>query len=129
MKEFFSGIWSFISRHALTLTIVVVLIVVAPQVFGPIIGTALALVGLFILVIMLLWLAIYLHIRKMHHRVEERFGNAQSGAKHYGRRSNGSTYRDGDVTVTRTGAPEKRVSDNVGEYVDFKEVKESNNNE
>lgn len=129
MKEFLKSIWSLISNHALTITIIVVLIIVAPQVFGPIIGTMLAVVGLCILLIMLLWVAIYLHVRKLHRQMEKRFGKAQDKTDGYGRSSNNTTYRDGDVTVTQTSAPEKRVSDDVGEYVDFKEVKESDKNE
>ena len=38
--------------------------------------------------------------------------------------------QDGDVTINGTPAnANKRINDNVGEYVDFEDVKESDRNE
>ena len=123
MKSILNIIWSFIKNNLLIITIAVLLVVAAPQAFGPIVGTVLAVVGVFMLLILLGVGAIYFHFRKMRRKVEEQFRQAQGGGAYGGQRRR-EQRREGDVTVVDGGQQAPRVSDDVGEYVDFKEIKE-----
>lgn len=60
-------------------------------------------------------------LRKKQREFSEQFGGgAQYQRNRSSRRQNG---REGDVRVQQTARIEKKVSGNVGEYVDFEEVK------
>ena len=123
MKSILNIIWSFIKNNLLIITIAVLLVIAAPQAFGPIVGAVLAVVGVFMLLILLGVGAIYFHFRKMRRKVEEQFRQAQGGGAYGGQRRR-EQRREGDVTVVDGGQQAPRVSDDVGEYVDFKEIKE-----
>ena len=123
MKSILNSIWSFIKNNLLIITIAVLLVVAAPQAFGPIVGAVLAVVGVFMLLSLLGVGAIYFHFRKMRRKVEEQFRQAQGGGAYGGQRRR-EQRREGDVTVVDGGQQAPRVSDDVGEYVDFKEIKE-----
>ena len=63
-------------------------------------------------------------LRRVQRDLHEQFRRAgeQSGHQHYSYRRKASN--EGDVSIHATTAmPEKKVSDDVGEYVDFKEEK------
>lgn len=121
MKSFFSLILDFITRNPLTTLLVVLLCVAAPQVLG-----IFALILLVPVLLAIIGGAIFLwKVRKAQRDVEQKMREAQGRASYSERRyGGGGTVREGNVTVTATEPQQKRVSDDVGEYVDFKEVKE-----
>ena len=121
MKSLFSLILDFITRNPLTTLIFVLLCIAAPQVLG--IFALILLVPVMLAVmggLIFLW-----KVRKAQRDVEQKMRDAQGRASYSERRySGGGSTQEGNVTVTATEPQQKRVSDDVGEYVDFKEVKE-----
>lgn len=120
MKSFFGTILDVIVRNPLTTIFVVLLMVAAPGLFG-----AFAVVIIVLMLLGLLsWAALVWRLRRVQREAEEQMRNHAGGAGH----TSGGGYRrarnEGDVTVHAPAHQEKRVSETVGEYVDFKEVKE-----
>ncbi len=117
IKSLFAALANFIRRNPLTVLFLAIIAVGAPWVLG--VFALILLVPLLIGAISLVPL-----IRSMR--------EAQRAAAEQQRRYGGASYsrgrrrddrREGDVTVVATEEPApKRVSDDVGEYVDFKEV-------
>ena len=123
----------FVQRNPLTTLVVVILALSAPALLK---GIALFILYFFmglILLIVVLMLAFRWRIYKVRKQMEEQFGEG------FGQRSGpegfsgfGSPFaeqqrkqREGEVKVHKTpGTPEKRVSKDVGDYVDFEEEKE-----
>lgn len=125
------SIINFIQRNPLTTIIVVMLLVFAPSTFGIVLGViAVGLLCLHAIPIFLLW-----RLRRAGKRMEEQ-AQQQQGDYGYTRQSYSQQYdssqgsargsgSEGDVKVYTTDRqPQKRVSDSVGDYVDFEEVKE-----
>ena len=123
----------FVQRNPLTMLLIVILALGAPALLK---GIALFilyfLMGLVILVVVLM-LAFRWRIYKVRKQMEQQFGEGfgqQSGPKGFG--GFGSPFaeqprkeREGEVKVHKTpGMPEKRVSKDVGDYVDFEEEKQ-----
>lgn len=114
----------FVQRNPLTVLIIVVLALAAPALLK---GIALFvlwfIVGLAVLAVMGM-LVIRWRIRSVRRQMEERFGEGYAsgaGSPFTGRRQN----REGEVKVYRTsGTPDKRVSSDVGDYVEFEETEE-----
>lgn len=119
IKMFFSSLLGSIRRNPLTFLLVVVMICAAPWLFG-----ALALAFVVLLLISLLsWFSLIWRVRDAQRTMEREMEEQQRSQQQqhwydFGRRPK----REGDITVTETEVTQKRVSDNVGEYVDFKEV-------
>lgn len=119
----------FVQRNPLTVLAIVVLALAAPALLK---GIAIFILY-FVLGLVLLGVAAVLlfrwRIRKVQRQMEERFGEGGFdaggfGSPFAGRSSRGET-REGDVKVRKTAeTPEKRVSQNVGDYVEFEETKE-----
>lgn len=142
------SILSYIRRNPLTVTIIVMIAVFAPSLFGA------ALIGLLIGALILLIGPLFMLWRLM--RQAERGGKSSSGrgfrgfytnfdgnphnsqqsynrggtyqrGQGFGSAHSGSSQRnpnEGQVKVfTTSEQPQKRVSDNVGDYVEFEEVK------
>ncbi|WP_195461065.1 DUF4834 family protein [Alistipes sp. D31t1_170403_E11] len=123
----------FVQRNPLTMLVIVILALGAPALLK---GIALFILYFFmglILLIVVLMLAFRWRIYKVRKQMEEQFGEG------FGQRSGpegfsgfGSPFaeqqrkqREGEVKVHKTpGTPEKRVSKDVGDYVDFEEEKE-----
>ena len=123
----------FVQRNPLTMLVIVILALGAPALLK---GIALVILYFFmglILLIVVLMLAFRWRIYKVRKQMEEQFGEG------FGQRSGpegfsgfGSPFaeqqrkqREGEVKVHKTpGTPEKRVSKDVGDYVDFEEEKE-----
>lgn len=123
----------FVQRNPLTTLVIVILALGAPALLK---GIALFILYFFmglILLIVVLMLAFRWRIYKVRKQMEEQFGEG------FGQRSGpegfsgfGSPFaeqqckqREGEVKVHKTpGTPEKRVSKDVGDYVDFEEEKE-----
>jgi len=116
IKIFFANLIAGIRRNPLTFVLMLALMVAAPWLFGviAIVFVAMALVILFS------WLSIVWRVRDTQRRMDREFDNArQNRRRNYSR----SGTKEGDVTVVNTEQSRKRVNDDVGEYVDFKEVK------
>lgn len=122
------GLLALIQRNLLTIIILLLLIVFAPGVFR--ILAIILLAG--VLFIMAIPLILTWRMRRFARRMEEqmRQGGFQGGfdtrGGGFGGGGNGSG-REGDVKVRVDGKRDKRVSDNVGDYVDFEEIKEDKN--
>lgn len=122
------GLLALIQRNLLTIIILLLLIVFAPGVFR--ILAIILLAG--VLFIMAIPLILTWRMRRFTRRMEEqmRQGGFQGGfdtrGGGFGGGGNGSG-REGDVKVRVGGKRDKRVSDNVGDYVDFEEIKEDKN--
>ena len=112
---------SFVKNNPLTVVIIVMMAVFVPSVFG-----ALLVGGIVLLVLLLAWpVVMLLRLRRMGRRIEEEaarnFGGEYAG-KQYSRRERGDRST-GDVKIYTTAAREKRVKSDVGDYVEFEEVK------
>lgn len=122
------GLLALNQRNLLTIIILLLLIVFAPGVFR--ILAIILLAG--VLFIMAIPLILAWRMRRFARRMEEqmRQGGFQGGfdtrGGGFGGGGNGSG-REGDVKVRVGGKRDKRVSDNVGDYVDFEEIKEDKN--
>ena len=105
-------LWEFVKRHSLAIVIVAVLAIAAwPWTLIVIIP------GLFIVIGLLatIW-KMRRNFQNMHqhmHQQQEPRSNSRAKNK-----------TEGKVTIVQTEQAEQRVNDDVGEYVDFKEVKE-----
>ena len=127
------GLVRFVQRNPLTTLVILILAIGAPALLR---GIALFFLYFIMGVIVLVVAAILLfrwRVYKMRRRMEEQFGEGfgqQSGPKGFG--GFGSPFaeqprkeREGEVKVHKTpGTPEKRVSKDVGDYVDFEEEKQ-----
>ena len=114
----------FVSRNPLTTIIIVMLLVFAPSFFGAL------LIGVVVLALILLAIPLF-----MLFRLRRASRNFQEQARHesqqnysqreYTQQGYSQPKSDGDVKVhATTQQPQKRVNDNVGDYVEFEEVKE-----
>ena len=109
-------IWDIIKQNIFTIIIIITLIVAMPWL------GYLFLIPLIIVVIfgaMLAW--------KVHKLRSQIYGEAQRQQGEQQQQSwwhRSQRRNEGDVTVIQTEQTEQRVSDDVGDYVDFKEIKE-----
>ena len=105
----------FVQRNPLTVLVILILAIAAPALLK---GVALILV--------FRW-----RMNKVRRQMEEQFGEGFD-PRNFGGQGFGSPFageprkgREGEVKVRKTsGAPEKRVSKDVGDYVEFEETKE-----
>lgn len=119
------SIANFIKQNPLTFTILVMLAVFAPSLFGSI------LIGLLIfgVIIMAVPLFMFFKLWRMSRKVEKDSQSQNFGRGYYSRQTYTSTNHqqrkdEGEVKVyTTRQQQEKRVSEDVGDYVDFEEVK------
>ena len=108
----------FIKRNIFTIVIIVTLCVAMPW-LGYII--ALPIIFVAIIAVMISW-----RLHKLQRQMRDEAGRA--GHQHSGANGSGWYRRkreEGEVTVVQTEQTEQKVSDDVGEYVDFKEIKDS----
>lgn len=120
------SIIDFVRRNPLTTTIIIMLMVFAPSAFGVLF------IGIMVVLLLLLAIPIFLlfRLRRASRHIEEEARRASQqarGQQFYG----GQTYnhqsqkQEGEVKVyTTSQQPQKRVNENVGDYVEFEEVKE-----
>lgn len=119
------SIANFIKQNPLTFTILVMLAVFAPSLFGSI------LIGLLIfgVIIMAVPLFMFFKLWRMSRNVEKDSQSQNFGRGYYSRQTYTNTNHqqrkdEGEVKVyTTRQQQEKRVSEDVGDYVDFEEVK------
>ena len=120
------SIIDFVQRNPLTTTILIMLMVFAPSAFGVLF------IGIMVVLLLLLAIPIFLlfRLRRASRHIEEEARRASQqarGQQFYGRQTYGqqSQKQEGEVKVyTTSQQPQKRVNDNVGDYVEFEEVKE-----
>ena len=120
----------FVRRNPFTTFIILFLAVAAPAVLKGIALFILYFIMGLILLIVVLMLLFRWRIYKMRRQMEEQFGRGGFDPRQGGF---GSSFtqeeprhgrREGEVRVHRTSdAPEKRVSSDVGDYIDFEEEK------
>ena len=114
----------FVSRNPLTTIIIVMLLVFAPSVFGVLF------IGVIVLLLLTLAIPAFLlfRLRRASRNFQEqtRHKSQQSHSqREYTQQSYSQPKSEGDVKVhATTQQPQKRVNDNVGDYVEFEEVKE-----
>ncbi len=120
----FDSIINYIQRNPLTTIIIVMLIVFAPSAFGAL------LVGVGIVALLLLAVPLYMlyRVRRMSRKMESEMHEQSQQGGYYTRTNSRADYNrtgEGRVRVhTTSEQPPKRVNENVGDYVDFEEVKE-----
>jgi hypothetical protein len=114
----------FVQRNPLTVLVILILAIAAPALLK---GVALFFLYV-VMSILILAVALILVVRR---QMEEQFGEGFD-PRNFGGQGFGSPFageprkgREGEVKVRKTsGAPEKRVSKDVGDYVEFEETKE-----
>lgn len=112
---FWRELWDLAKRNALVIVIALVIAVVMPWTL--IIIVPLAFIALIPLIIR--WF-VYRTQKQMFDNMQNPSGDNFGGESKRTRKAK----RDGNVTVVRTEHSEPRINDEVGEYVDFKEIKE-----
>ena len=111
------SIVSFVKENPLTVIIIVMLIAFAPQLVGGMLIGLLILLGIILLIPALM----YFRLRRMSRRMEQESQQARQN-QHNTYRQN-QNNREGEVKVyTTSNRPQKRVNEDVGDYVDFEEV-------
>ncbi len=113
-------IWEFLKRNIFSIVLVAVMVVVAPWSLVFVLPIAI----LFLLLLVFLW-----RIRRQQQKIFEQQSQhrAGEGGEQRSQRSwwHRTAKNEGEVTVVQTEPTEQRVSDDVGEYVDFKEIKDN----
>ena len=115
---FWSEIWDFVKRNIFAIVLIVTLVVAAPWSL------------IFVLPVAIFFLVLLVVIWRVRRQQQKMFDEARRQAgEQYQQQSQHSWWRrahksEGEVTVVQTEQPEQRVSDDVGEYVDFKEIKD-----
>ena len=122
--EIIDSIINWIGRNPLTFIILIMIAVFAPSVFGWIFVT----IGVIALILLALPIFGLIKLRRMTRDIEKQarkqgFSGQGFSGQGFSQQQNHSS-KEGDVKVFTTDeATGKRVNDNVGEYVDFEEVK------
>ena len=123
LTKLLDSIVNFVKQMPLFVIIVVAIAFAAPSLLGYMFYALLGLVALVILAFAIFaW-----RLRRVQRDLHEQFRRAgeQNGHRQYSYRRN--TTNEGDVSIHTTPAmPEKKINDDVGEYVDFKEEKTNN---
>lgn len=113
---------AFVQRNPLFVLCVVVLALAAPSLLKGVAAFVLYMFLGFFLLIGILLLLFRWRIYRVQRGMEEQFGRGFRTGDASGR---GQRRREGDVRVHKTGGvPEKRISRDVGDYVDFEETKD-----
>lgn len=107
---YWSELWGFIKRNILTIVLLTVVAVAMPWTL------------IFIIPVVLITLRLQMAMWKMRRTYGQNFQQNYRQQEHNNTKQ--GSHKEGNVTVVRTEQSEQRVSDDVGEYVDFKEIKE-----
>ena len=112
---FLNELWEFFKRNIFVIVLAITLAVAAPW-------TLIFILPIAVIVMIPLFLKwkIYRAHKQMFDQANKQAGNPFSSQTHQQRRK---VKSEGEVTVTMTEPTEQRINDDVGEYVDFKEVK------
>ena len=124
---------AFVRRNPLTVLVILVLALTAPALLRGLATVILYLVLGFVLFIVVVLLMMRWRLYKVQQQVRRQFEEQQrsteNGSSHFGpfgpfgRRSQSPS--EGEVKIRHTGSKsEKRIADDVGDYVEFEETKE-----
>lgn len=117
----------FVQRNPLTVLVILVLALGAPALLKGIALVILYLIMGLLVLILVGMLLLRWHMNKVRRQMEEQFGadgRSQRGFWQEPRDGGRRSDREGEVHVYRTSeTPEKRVSKDVGDYIDFEEEK------
>lgn len=117
----------FVQRNPLTVLVILILAIGAPAVLKGIALIILYFVMGLLVLILVGMLLLRWHMNRVRRQMEEQFGaGPRQGGFWQNARTSGrqSSAREGEVHVHRTSqTPEKRVSEDVGDYIDFEEEK------
>ncbi|MDE6861377.1 MAG: DUF4834 family protein [Alistipes sp.] len=129
LKLIFYALAAFVERNPVFCTLLLICAIAAPWLLKSVFTVILYIVAALLLVGLVMFGSMAWRIRSMRNQMRDRFGadNRAAGSQsgHRGASWGGFSRgrNEGDVKVHRTDrAREKRVSDNVGDYVDFEEV-------
>ena len=114
----FNTLLDIIRRNPLTTVLIIMLFVAAPGLLG-----VFALILIIPLIIAIVgWFLVMYRVRKVQKSMDDQLRNHQRRTAGNNTYTNSSTHstREGKVTV-HVPQQEQRVSEDVGEYVDFKE--------
>lgn len=124
----------FVQRNPLTVLVILILAIAAPALLKGVALFFLYVVMSILILAVALILVFRWRMNKVRRQMEEQFGEGFGEQTRGGfrQRNSGSPFaererrgREGEVRVHKTaGTPEKRVSKDVGDYVDFEEEKE-----
>ena len=119
------GLVEFVRRNPVTCLIILLFALAFPTLFKGFAMFVLYFVLGCILLVAVLALVIRWRFNKLRRQVEEQFGRGAPGNPFDGGfDASGRSAREGEVKIYRTaGTPEKRVSKDVGDYVEFEEQK------
>ena len=106
---YWSYFWEFVKRNIFTIVVMAVVAVAFPWTL------------VFIIPVAIIVLRLQMAVWKVQENLKK--ASAQQQQHQYSSTNEKST-KEGNVTVVRTEQTEHRVSNDVGEYVDFKEVNE-----
>ncbi len=112
--------------------VLIFLAIAAPQFFVGAMQVIIYIVCGVVVLFLILGLLLRAKIRRLQREAEQQMGGGQNfggqnfgGAFYTNQRRTKSQDKEGDVNIfTQKGAGDKKVSRNVGDYVDFEEVKE-----
>ena len=121
----------FVQRNPLTVLVILILAIAAPALLKGVALFFLYVVMSILILAVALILVFRWRMNKVRRQMEEQFGEGFD-QRNFGGQGFGSPFagesrkgREGEVKVRKTsGAPEKRVSKDVGDYVEFEETKE-----
>jgi len=115
---FWNEIWDFIKRNIFGIVLIITLVVAAPWSLIFVLPVAI----FFLLLLIIIW-----RVRRQQQKIFDE-ARRQAGEQYQHQSQHSWWHRanknEGEVTVVQTEQNEQRVSDDVGEYVDFKEIKE-----
>ncbi len=122
----------FVKRNPILVLVIVLLAFTAPAVLRGLATLILYIILGFAILVVVLLLALRWRIYKVQQQVRDQFGKQQQQTNNQGfnpftqqQQRSQSRPDEGEVTVHKTTAtPEKRISKDVGDYVDFEETKE-----
>ncbi len=130
LKLIFYRMAAFVERNPVFCLLMLLCAVVAPWLFKSVLTILMYVVLAFVVVGLVIFGSMAWRLRSIRRQMREGMGS-NAGGKAWGgfaRERGADRGRDGEVKVHRTaGARRKRVSDNVGDYVDFEEVGDSDN--
>lgn len=134
LNALLDAIVGFVKRNPILVTVIVLLAIGAPSLLQGIATFILYMVLFFLVLIVGLALMLRWRIYKVQREVKEQMRNGQGGNQGFnpfggfGGFGGGQSapQQEGEVKIRRTElTPEKRISDEVGDYVDFEETKDN----
>lgn len=124
LRAILDGMVEFVRRNPLMCLIIIVLAIGAPALLKGIAMFALYFVLGCVLLVLILVSLFRWRVYKVRKQMEEQFGQGAQNpfGNPFGSARREQTAREGDVKIYKTAdTPEKRVSKDVGDYVEFEE--------